>query len=109
MLPNPYELFCAFKLFLILWFQVARVRIHGFSEREISVVRALLMSEIESAYLERDQMQSTSLRDEFLQVLLITSLFFSLVALLQTFLVGEYQVYIKLSKKLNHIHLFHNV
>ncbi|CAK9136275.1 unnamed protein product [Ilex paraguariensis] len=47
--------------------EVARVRIHGFSEREISVVRALMMSEIESAYLERDQMQSTSLRDEYLQ------------------------------------------
>nr|KYP67514.1 putative zinc protease pqqL [Cajanus cajan] len=46
---------------------VARVRLHGFSEREISVVRALLMSEIESAYLERDQIQSTSLRDEYLQ------------------------------------------
>mgnify|MGYP001595775635 CR=1 FL=1 len=41
---------------------------HGFSEREITVVRALLMSEIESAYLERDQMQSTNLRDEYLQV-----------------------------------------
>jgi hypothetical protein len=27
-----------------------------------------MMSEMESAYLERDQMQSTSLRDEFLQV-----------------------------------------
>ncbi|KAJ0090598.1 hypothetical protein Patl1_13417 [Pistacia atlantica] len=37
------------------------------SEREVAVVRALLMSEIESAYLERDQMQSTSLRDELLQ------------------------------------------
>ncbi|KAL4194482.1 hypothetical protein AMTRI_Chr05g68900 [Amborella trichopoda] len=47
--------------------EVARVRLHGFSEREISVVRALMMSEIESAYLERDQMQSTSLRDEYLQ------------------------------------------
>ncbi|KAG5041605.1 hypothetical protein JHK85_014081 [Glycine max] len=47
--------------------EVARVRLHGFSEREISVVRALLMSEIESAYLERDQIQSTSLRDEYLQ------------------------------------------
>ncbi|RAL48802.1 hypothetical protein DM860_001122 [Cuscuta australis] len=47
--------------------EVARVRLHGFSEREISVVRALLMSEIESAYLEREQMQSTSLRDEYLQ------------------------------------------
>ncbi|KAM7276427.1 hypothetical protein ACFE04_018293 [Oxalis oulophora] len=47
--------------------EVARVRIHGFSEREISIVRALLMSDIESAYLERDQMQSTYLRDEYLQ------------------------------------------
>ena len=51
-----------------LMLQVAKVRQHGFSEREISIVRALLMSEIESAYLERDQMQSTSLRDEYLQV-----------------------------------------
>ena len=49
-------------------FQVARVRIHGFSEREVSIVRSQLMSEIESAYLERDQMQSSSLRDEYLQV-----------------------------------------
>lgn len=48
--------------------KVARVRLHGFSEREISIARALMMSDIESAYLERDQMQSTTLRDEFLQV-----------------------------------------
>ncbi|XP_047310984.1 zinc protease PQQL-like [Impatiens glandulifera] len=47
--------------------ELARVRLHGFSEREISIVRALLMSEMESAYLERDQMQSTTLRDEYLQ------------------------------------------
>lgn len=47
--------------------EIARVRLHGFSEREVSVVRALLMSEIESAYLERDQMQSSSLRDEYIQ------------------------------------------
>ncbi|XP_068652946.1 zinc protease PQQL-like [Aristolochia californica] len=47
--------------------EVARVRLHGFSDREISIVRALMMSEIESAYLERDQMQSTNLRDEYLQ------------------------------------------
>ncbi|CAI0543733.1 unnamed protein product, partial [Linum tenue] len=46
---------------------VARVRLHGFSEREICIVRALMMAEIESAYLERDQMQSTNLRDEYLQ------------------------------------------
>ncbi|OMO67364.1 hypothetical protein CCACVL1_20586 [Corchorus capsularis] len=46
---------------------VARVRLHGFSEREISVVRALLLSSIESAYLERDQMESTDLRDEYVQ------------------------------------------
>jgi len=58
-------------------FQVARVRLHGFSDREISVVRALLMSEIESAYLERDQVQSTSLRDEYLQVYIYIFFFFS--------------------------------
>jgi hypothetical protein len=48
--------------------KVARVRRHGFSEREIALVRAFLMADIESAYLERDQMQSTSLREEYLQV-----------------------------------------
>ncbi|KAL9252986.1 Zinc protease PQQL-like-like protein [Drosera capensis] len=47
--------------------ELARIRLHGFSERETSTVRALLMSEIESAYLERDQIQSTSLRDEYQQ------------------------------------------
>ncbi|GMH03369.1 hypothetical protein Nepgr_005208 [Nepenthes gracilis] len=47
--------------------ELARIRLHGFSEREISIVRALLLSEIESAYLERDQMQSSNLRDEYLQ------------------------------------------
>lgn len=50
------------------FFKVARVRRHGFSEREIALVRAFLMADIESAYLERDQMQSTSLREEYLQV-----------------------------------------
>ncbi|KAF2304050.1 hypothetical protein GH714_026651 [Hevea brasiliensis] len=52
----------------IMLFEVARVRLHGFSEREISIVRALLMAEIESAYLERDQMQSTNLRDEIYNI-----------------------------------------
>ncbi|EXB38800.1 putative zinc protease pqqL [Morus notabilis] len=47
--------------------EIARIRLHGFSECEISIVRAELMSDIESAYLKRDQMQSTSLRDEYLQ------------------------------------------
>nr|XP_043621332.1 zinc protease PQQL-like [Erigeron canadensis] len=46
--------------------EIARVRLHGFSDREISVARASMMSEIESAYLERDQVQSTSLREEYL-------------------------------------------
>ncbi|XP_039014704.1 zinc protease PQQL-like isoform X2 [Hibiscus syriacus] len=47
--------------------EIARVRLHGFSEREISVARALLMSNIESAYLERDQMESSSLRYDYTQ------------------------------------------
>lgn len=48
--------------------QVARIRLHGFSEREIALERAYLMADIESAYLEKDQMPSTNLRDEYLQV-----------------------------------------
>ena len=44
------------------------MRLHGFSDCEISTVRALMMSEMESEYLERDQMQSISLQDELLQV-----------------------------------------
>ncbi|KAL5728894.1 hypothetical protein ACHQM5_001921 [Ranunculus cassubicifolius] len=47
--------------------EIARVRLHGFTEREISIVRTLLMSDIESTYLERDQLQSTDLRDEYVQ------------------------------------------
>ncbi|KAE8698399.1 Mitochondrial-processing peptidase subunit beta [Hibiscus syriacus] len=47
--------------------EIARVRLHGLSEREISVARALLMSSIESAYLERDQMESSSLRYDYTQ------------------------------------------
>ncbi|WCJ42624.1 Insulinase (Peptidase family M16) protein [Euphorbia peplus] len=58
---------CTLQALESMLLEVARVRLHGFSEREISVVRALLMAEIESAYVERDQMQSTNLRDEYLQ------------------------------------------
>lgn len=58
---------CTIEALESMLIEVARIRLHGFSEREISVVRALLMSEVESAYLERDQMQSASLRDEYLQ------------------------------------------
>ncbi|KAJ9547899.1 hypothetical protein OSB04_020442 [Centaurea solstitialis] len=61
-LSSPVILFPS----LIYFFQIARVRLHGFSERETAVARALMMSEIESAYLERDQVQSTSLREEYL-------------------------------------------
>ncbi|OMO91641.1 hypothetical protein COLO4_18247 [Corchorus olitorius] len=45
--------------------EVARVRLHGFTEREISVCKARLMSSIESEYIERDQVESTSLQYEY--------------------------------------------
>lgn len=60
--------FATLLILLTPLFKIARIRLHGFSECEISIVRAELMSDIESAYLERDQMQSTSLRDKYLQV-----------------------------------------
>ncbi|KAL9153344.1 hypothetical protein ABFS82_10G042100 [Erythranthe guttata] len=42
--------------------ELARVRKYGFSEREISIARAVSMSEMESEYLERDQIQSSLIR-----------------------------------------------
>ncbi|OMO91640.1 hypothetical protein COLO4_18245 [Corchorus olitorius] len=48
--------------------EVARVRLHGFTEREISVARDIYMSSSESEYMERDQVKSTDLRDSYAQV-----------------------------------------
>lgn len=47
--------------------EVARIRIHEFSEREMSIIKAEMLSEMESAYLEREQYESTSWRDAYLQ------------------------------------------
>ena len=38
-----------------LMIEMARIRLHGFSEREVSQARASMMSDVESAYIERDQ------------------------------------------------------
>ena len=35
--------------------EMARIRLHGFSAREVDQARASMMSEVESAYIERDQ------------------------------------------------------
>lgn len=35
--------------------ELARARLHGFSEREVEIALALEMSEVESLWLERDQ------------------------------------------------------
>lgn len=35
--------------------EMARIRLHGFSEREVNQARASMMSDVESAYIERDQ------------------------------------------------------
>eukprot|EP00898_Chlorokybus_atmophyticus_P001425 jgi/Chlat1/2283/Chrsp17S02583 len=47
--------------------EVARIRLHGVSERELAIAKSRLLADMESAYLERDQSQSTDLRDEYLQ------------------------------------------
>eukprot|EP00899_Mesostigma_viride_P018829 jgi/Mesvir1/26948/Mv20668-RA.1 len=47
--------------------EVARVRLHGFTEREVAIAKARTMADLESSYLERDQFQSEDLRDEYLQ------------------------------------------
>ena len=38
-----------------LMIEMARIRLHGFSDREIGQARASMMSDVESAYIERDQ------------------------------------------------------
>lgn len=38
-----------------LLIEMARIRLHGFSEREIHQARSSMMSDVESAYIERDQ------------------------------------------------------
>lgn len=35
--------------------EMARIRLHGFSQREVDQARASMMSDVESAYIERDQ------------------------------------------------------
>ena len=35
--------------------EMARIRLHGFSEREIRQAQATMLSDVESAYIERDQ------------------------------------------------------
>jgi len=48
--------------------KVARVRLHGFSEREIAFARAEHLVVLKSNYLQRDQRQSTDLRDIYVEV-----------------------------------------
>ena len=35
--------------------EMARIRLHGFSEREVQKACTSMMSDVESAYIERDQ------------------------------------------------------
>ncbi|GJP47352.1 hypothetical protein CLOM_g6553 [Closterium sp. NIES-68] len=50
-----------------LWMEVARVQVHGISDRELAMARVQYLADIESAYVEREQTYSESLRDEYLQ------------------------------------------
>lgn len=47
--------------------EMARVRCHGFSHTELDIARAKMLSDIESAYLERDQTYATDMRDEYVR------------------------------------------
>ncbi|XP_057536975.1 zinc protease PQQL-like isoform X1 [Amaranthus tricolor] len=47
--------------------ELARVRLYEFSEREISIASANIMAEMESAYLDREKMQSSTWRYQYLQ------------------------------------------
>ncbi|KAA6421450.1 MAG: chloroplast processing enzyme, partial [Trebouxia sp. A1-2] len=47
--------------------EMARIRLHGFSEKEVRKACTSMMSDVESAYIERDQDYSQDLRDEYVR------------------------------------------
>ncbi|DBA85638.1 TPA: hypothetical protein ACH3X1_005214 [Trebouxia sp. C0004] len=47
--------------------EMARIRLHGFSEKEVQKACTSMMSDVESAYIERDQDYSQDLRDEYVR------------------------------------------
>ncbi|KAG0559726.1 hypothetical protein KC19_10G125800 [Ceratodon purpureus] len=47
--------------------EVARIRLHGFSEREIAVARAETMASLKTTYLQRDQIPSTEWRGNYVE------------------------------------------
>ncbi|CAI5457717.1 unnamed protein product [Closterium sp. Yama58-4] len=49
-----------------LWMEVARVQVHGISDRELAMARVQCLADIESAYVEREQTYSEALREEYL-------------------------------------------
>ncbi|KAL8153825.1 hypothetical protein V2J09_011593 [Rumex salicifolius] len=89
-------------ILVALFFLVTRVRLHGFSEREIYIVKAEMMSEMESAYLERDQYKSTSWRDTYIQHFLRDSTVLAIetsARLYKSLLPREFRFNIHLCKK----------
>ena len=46
---------------------MARIRQHGFSEGEVKIAASKLMADIESSYMERDQVYSTDCREEYVR------------------------------------------
>ncbi|CAI7822512.1 unnamed protein product, partial [Closterium sp. NIES-53] len=49
-----------------LWMEVARVQVHGISDRELAMARVQCLADVESAYVEREQTYSEALREEYL-------------------------------------------
>ncbi|CAI5494153.1 unnamed protein product [Closterium sp. Naga37s-1] len=49
-----------------LWMEVARVQVHGISNRELAMARVQCLADVESAYVEREQTYSEALREEYL-------------------------------------------
>nr|GEW27730.1 zinc protease PQQL-like isoform X1 [Tanacetum cinerariifolium] len=47
--------------------EVARVRLYGFSDQETSLARKLLVSKLDSAYLQRDQTHSVHFQEELIK------------------------------------------
>ncbi len=46
---------------------MARIRLHGFSEREIAAAKSDVVAEVETTYMQRDQGYCTDIRDEYIR------------------------------------------
>lgn len=47
------------------WAEVRKAQLYGFTKRELATVRSMMRAEMQTSWVERDQVESSSLSDEY--------------------------------------------